>query len=188
MSRSRLLGAAVVITVLAVGSGRGRRRGNRHPRPILLCARVSSVSRSSRPTLAITAPIVSTSAVRAQEHERTSRAEWRLSTGWPPGRPRRRGQTSSRRMSEKHARRRLTIEYEGAATEPRGWVAGGDRRTRFDGWLQLLAALEDALGASTPRAARDAPSAPRAPARPGGTPCLPASGGARRARSGRSAT
>jgi hypothetical protein len=46
-----------------------------------------------------------------------------------------------------HHRRRLTIELEGPASEPSGWVAAPDgTRTTFDGWLQLLAALEHAIG------------------------------------------
>jgi hypothetical protein len=51
-------------------------------------------------------------------------------------------------VTDDHAQRRLTIELEGPPREPTGWVSGQKGRRRFEGWLQLLAALEEAIGAS----------------------------------------
>jgi hypothetical protein len=58
-------------------------------------------------------------------------------------------------MTEDDGRRRLTIEVEGPPSEPRGWVSSDEgARTPFDGWLQLLAALEHAIGAEHERGAK----------------------------------
>ena len=54
-------------------------------------------------------------------------------------------------MPSDDLRRRLIIELDGPAAEPSGWLlAGRAQRARFDGWLQLLTALEDALGRPDP--------------------------------------
>lgn len=50
-------------------------------------------------------------------------------------------------MASDDLRRRLIIELDGPAAEPSGWVlTGRAQRARFDGWLQLLTAIEDAIG------------------------------------------
>ena len=50
-------------------------------------------------------------------------------------------------MASDDPRRRLIIELDGPAAEPSGWVlADRAQRARFDGWLQLLTAIQDALG------------------------------------------
>jgi hypothetical protein len=44
--------------------------------------------------------------------------------------------------------RRLTIDLDGPGSEPTGWASNDEgARVQFDGWLQLLAALEHAIGA-----------------------------------------
>jgi hypothetical protein len=49
-------------------------------------------------------------------------------------------------VTEDQLRRRVIIDVKGPASEPSGWVDGGKgRRTPFDGWLQLLTALESAM-------------------------------------------
>jgi hypothetical protein len=42
---------------------------------------------------------------------------------------------------------RVVIELEGPSPDPQGWLArDGDARRSFDGWLQLLAALQEVIG------------------------------------------
>jgi hypothetical protein len=58
-------------------------------------------------------------------------------------------------MTEDDGRRRLTIELEGTPSEPSGWVSSNEgERMPFDGWLQLLAALEHAIGAEQEQGAK----------------------------------
>jgi hypothetical protein len=55
-------------------------------------------------------------------------------------------------MTMDDAPRRLNVELQ-RSPEPGGWVSGDGTPRRFDGWLQLLAALEQAIHEQPPRAA-----------------------------------
>lgn len=54
-------------------------------------------------------------------------------------------------MTDNDGPRRLIIEVEGPATQPTGWVSHERGRTRFDGWLQLLVALDEAIAGQPAR-------------------------------------
>jgi hypothetical protein len=70
--------------------------------------------------------------------------------------PRARGAEMMGGMIEDGGWRRLTIELDGPPSEPSGWVSSNEgARTPFDGWLQLLAALEHAIGAEQEQRAKD---------------------------------